>query len=51
MYQAHYPARTDTKIYIISEAPWFRIPYPGKRRTTWLIMAYFYFRAMGHAQI
>lgn len=22
-------ARTDTRLHIITEAPWFRVPYPG----------------------
>jgi nucleobase transporter 1/2 len=25
-----HPARTDYKIKIIEDAPWFRIPYPGR---------------------
>ncbi|KAL0893409.1 hypothetical protein ABMA27_014996 [Loxostege sticticalis] len=27
---ANHPARTDVKINIIEDAPWFRIPYPGQ---------------------
>ncbi|XP_028157855.1 solute carrier family 23 member 2 isoform X1 [Ostrinia furnacalis] len=26
----HHPARTDVKINIIEDAPWFRVPYPGQ---------------------
>lgn len=25
-----HPARTDVKIAIIQDAPWFRFPYPGE---------------------
>lgn len=25
-----HPGRTDTKIKIISDSPWFRFPYPGQ---------------------
>jgi nucleobase transporter 1/2 len=25
-----HPARTDVKLRIIEDAPWFRFPYPGK---------------------
>jgi nucleobase transporter 1/2 len=25
-----HPARTDFKLKIIEDSPWFRIPYPGK---------------------
>lgn len=25
-----HPARTDLKVNIIEDAPWFRVPYPGK---------------------
>jgi nucleobase transporter 1/2 len=25
-----HPARTDVKLKIIEDSPWFRIPYPGK---------------------
>lgn len=26
-----HPARTDLKLKIVEDSPWFRIPYPGKR--------------------
>lgn len=28
-----YLARTDTKGNVLSQAPWFRVPYPGKEKT------------------
>ncbi|CAF4845514.1 unnamed protein product [Pieris macdunnoughi] len=30
VFEAGHPARTDLKINIIEDAPWFRVPYPGQ---------------------
>ena len=36
-----YFARTDTKITVIYEAPWARMPYPGKGRHNYQIFILF----------
>ena len=28
-FEENHPVRTDTKVSILREAPWFRIPFPG----------------------
>lgn len=28
-FPAGHPARTDIKLRIIDDSPWFRVPYPG----------------------
>lgn len=38
---AQYRARTDARIFVLTEAKWFRFPYPGtevkKRKGLWKI--------------
>lgn len=29
VFRPGHPARTDLKLKIIDDAPWFRVPYPG----------------------
>lgn len=33
VFPAGHPARTDLKLNIIEDAPWFRVPYPGNKIT------------------
>ena len=28
-----YASRTDLHVYVLTESPWFRVPYPGARLT------------------
>lgn len=50
-----HPARTDVKLSIINDAPWFRFPYPGKskykdlKRQFHYNLAVFAFRSMGYS--
>lgn len=30
VFPLEHPARTDVKLNIIEDAPWFRVPYPGE---------------------
>ena len=33
-----YEARTDVRLFVITDAPWFRVPYPGRNSSilpTW----------------